>query len=154
MHCHVQGFGAVCQARVADWQMLCRAFHMDCNTMCVFVHHLCESAVTTLPGLVSDNRFRLVKPRSRKTASARYLVLEPLQNKPKCYMGTYSRFDRACTLKPSEKREACSAEFQAMLSGIRKVRAGHLFACSLHCSALMELGTLASRCMCWQDALM
>eukprot|EP00892_Ulva_mutabilis_P012203 jgi/Ulvmu1/9355/UM050_0107.1 len=97
------------------------AFHMDCNCICVFVHHLCKAAVAALPALIGDNRFKMVRPKLIPGVPTRAVVLEPLQHTPKCYSGTYGRFEKANQMTASQQREACSAEFTTMQRGVLRV---------------------------------
>lgn len=100
---------------------MCSAFKLDCNAICTFVHHLCESALQVLPRVVSENRFRIVRARRTKDSKASEVVLEPLQKMPKCYLNTHSRFDKVHALTASDQREACRAEIMTMQRGVNKV---------------------------------
>lgn len=99
----------------------CSAFALDCNAICTFVHHLCEAALHVLPRVVGENRFRIVRTSRTRGSAPSEVVLEPLQNMPKCYMSTHSRFDPVNALTASEQREACRAEIMTMQRGVNKV---------------------------------
>lgn len=100
----------------------CRAFGLDCNAICTFVHHLCESAVQALPQIVSENRFRVIKKGRNKPSDASEVVLEPLLKVPRCYTSTHARFEKANLLTVPRQQEACKAELLTMQRGVMRVR--------------------------------